>query len=115
MVGGGCSFARVAIVRVGSVVISCGPLKVYEVVEVVEYVKEVHDLDANNYDVTAIAQSNHYQIIICCPDVEITELMIAYVDQIGNKARVWAGLSRWSVETWEEDSRHLSWTGSRQN
>lgn len=80
--GGGRSSARETIGRVAAGAVARKFLSVYSGVEIVAYVKRVKNIEAKNIDVMTVTQKDVDSNLIRCPDLDVADKMIEYVDEI---------------------------------
>lgn len=80
--GGGRSSARETIGRVAAGAVAKKILQLYAGIEVIAYVKRVRDIEATNIDVCTVSLEDVEANIMRCPDPEVAQQMITYVDEV---------------------------------
>ncbi|OIP72914.1 MAG: chorismate synthase [Oscillatoriales cyanobacterium CG2_30_44_21] len=80
--GGGRSSARETIGRVAAGAIAKKILKQAAGIEIIAYVRQVKDMIAPNIDANTVTMEQVESNILRCPDSEMAEKMIDYIDQV---------------------------------
>jgi chorismate synthase len=80
--GGGRSSARETIGRVAAGAIAKKILQQVAGVEIIAYVKQIQNIEANNIDPTVVTLEQVESNIVRCPDPAIATKMIEHIDQI---------------------------------